>query len=236
MREEADFITRESGRIRDEYRRRGREVSVDRYAPWQPAEMLMRDQRKRVAARMLRLAGAFPGPQDACLEVGFGSLGWLGDLITWGAREQNLHGIELDQHRARQAQEALPIADLRVGNGVELPWDSNSFHLVIASTVFTSILDEDVRRLLAAEITRVIRPGGVLLWYDFAVNNPNNRNVRRVSRKELRQLFPELSGDVKSVGLAPPLARLIAPASWPAAVFLEGLPLLCTHLLAVLVK
>jgi ubiquinone/menaquinone biosynthesis C-methylase UbiE len=231
-----DFISEERQRIRAEYQRREREVQLDRYAPWQPAEILMREERKRVAARMLHREGVFPRPGDSCLEVGFGSLGWLGDLITWGTREQNLHGIELDPDRAQKAQEALPMADLRVGDATKLPWDEGFFHLVIASTVFTSVLNREVRRLMAAEITRVMRPGGTLLWYDFAINNPKNPNVRRVGRKELRRLFPQLNGRVKSVGLAPPLARLVAPANWTMAVFLEGVPLLRTHLLAVLVK
>jgi len=236
MDSEADFIIRERQRIQTEYKRRGREVSPDRYAPWQPAEMLMREERKRVAAKMLYRAGVFPWRNSSCLEVGYGSLGWLGDLITWGVREQNLCGIELDQDRAQQAHDILPTADLRIGDATTLPWDDNSFHLVIASTVFTSVLNGDVRRLMAAEIARVLTPGGALLWYDFAMNNPANPNVRRVGREELHQLFPQLKGKVRSVTLAPPLARLVAPSSWTMAVFLEAVPLLRTHLLAVLVK
>jgi len=232
----AGSIHGERQRIRAEYDRRKREINSERYAAWQPAEMLMRQERKRIAASMLHRAGVFPQPHDQCLEVGFGSLGWLGDLITWGTRESDLHGIELDPQRARQAHEALPGADLRVGDAIELPWDDGFFHLVIASTVFTSVLDEDVRQLMASEITRVIKPGGTLLWYDFAVNNPMNSNVRKVSRRELRQLFPQLKGTLKSVSLAPPLARFVAPVNWTMAVVLSGIPFLRTHLLGVLVK
>jgi ubiquinone/menaquinone biosynthesis C-methylase UbiE len=134
------------------------------------------------------------------------------------------------------AREALPMADLQVGDATRLPWDNEHFNLVIASTVFTSVLNTDVRRLMAAEIVRVLRPGGALLWYDFAINNPKNPNVRRVDRRELSKLFPELKGKTKSVSLAPPLARLVAPANWTMAVFLAGIPLLRTHLLALLVK
>src|SRR5262249_47097992 len=145
-------------------------------------------------------------------------------------------GIELDAGRAKRAQELLPVADLRVGDATALPWQNETFHLVIASTVFTSILDAEVRRLVAQEITRVIAPGGGLLWYDFAVNNPSNPNVRKVDRSELKQLFPELKGAMRSVTLAPPLARFLVPRSWFLATFFEAIPLLRTHLLAVLVK
>lgn len=93
-----------------------------------------------------------------------------------------------------------------------------------------------VRRLVASEIIRVLAPRGALLWYDFAFNNPRNPNVRGINRKEIRNLFPELHGKVRSITLAPPIARIIAPRSWPLATFLEAIPLLRTHLLAVLIK
>jgi ubiquinone/menaquinone biosynthesis C-methylase UbiE len=233
---EIDGVAAEIERIRAEYGRRQREISSDRYAPWQPASLFGRRVRQQMAVLMLHQAGVFPRSGDPCLEVGFGSLGWLGDLITWGVRETDLHGIELDSERARRAQESLPLADLRIGNATELPYERNTFRLVIASTVFTSILDTNVRLTVAAEITRVLAPGGALLWYDFAINNPWNSQVRKVNRRELRKLFPLLTGRIRSLTLAPPLARLVCPWSLTCATLLEAIPLLRTHLLAVLVK
>lgn len=236
MQDEIKLIDAERQRITAEYRRREAEVGAEVYAPWQPGEILMRNARCRAAARMLRRAGLFPQAGDACLEVGFGSLGWLGELIGWGLRETDLHGIELDSARAARAKKVLPVADLRVGDATSLPWGDETFRLVLASTVFTSILDSRVRRMVADEITRVLAPGGALLWYDFAVNNLRNPHVRKVGRRELRGLFPGLSGEIKSVTLAPPLARLVAPKSWPLATLLESIPWLRTHLIAVLRK
>ena len=234
MNRELDFLTTERLRLKEEYQRRAREVSQVHYAPWHPAEILVRSSIKRKAALMLHDAGVFPCTRDHCLEIGFGTLGWLGDLITWGVRETDLYGIELDESRVRQAKELLPTAKLFVGDAARLPWRDHSFRLVIASTVFTSILDHRVRTLVAEEITRVLSPTGALLWYDFEVNNPSNEHVRKVDRKELKQLFPQLSGEIKSVTLAPPLARFVAPKSWALANLLEAIPLLRTHLLAVL--
>jgi hypothetical protein len=108
--------------------------------------------------------------------------------------------------------------------------------LAIASTVFTAILDLGMRRMVAQEILRVLKPGGALLWYDLAWNNPRNPNVRGVSRKELAALFPQLRGEVRSVTLAPPLARAVAPRSWTLATLLAAVPGLRSHRLAVLIK
>jgi ubiquinone/menaquinone biosynthesis C-methylase UbiE len=231
-----DAVASERRRIISEYRRRQREIPAGLYAPYSAAEIFMQTGRKRRAAALLRRAGLFPDADCQCLEVGFGSLGWLGDLINWRVRETSLHGIELDRERAERAIEILPKADLRIGDAATLPWANDSFQLVIASTVFTSILNTQVRHLVADEITRVLSPGGALLWYDFAVNNPRNSNVRKVDRKELGELFPLLKGSIKSLTLAPFLSRLLAPKAWPLAVLLEAVPLLHTHLMAVLVK
>lgn len=227
---------REKARLAAEHRRRQAEVPGERYAPWNPAEMLMRSERKRLAAAMLRRAGAFPDTRSPCLEVGFGALGWLGELITWGVGERRLAGIELDAERVARARERLPAADLRLGDAARLPWGDGTFALAVASTVFTSVLEAAARRRMASEITRVLKPGGALLWYDFRLDNPRNPAVRGIPRRQLRSLFPALAGDIRSLTLAPPLARLVAPRSHAAAVLLSCLPFLRTHLLAVLAK
>jgi ubiquinone/menaquinone biosynthesis C-methylase UbiE len=189
-----------------------------------------------LAASMLHGAGVFPRPGDRCLEVGFGRQGWLGSLISWGVREMDLSGIELNAQRMKAAHDVLPLADLRLGDASALPWDNRTFSLVIVSTVFTSILDRDVRQWVAEEITRVLVPGGALLWYDFAYNNPRNPHVRGIKRREIQRLFPTLRGHVRRTTLAPPLARRIVPVSRTLALALEAIPLLRTHLMGVLLK
>jgi SAM-dependent methyltransferase len=226
----------EQQRILLEYTRRDREVAADLYAPWQPASGLLIGTNRRIAAQMLERAGVFPRPTSRCLEIGPGSSGWLSDLIGWGVRERHLSAIDLDGRRINQARQLLPTADLRVGDAAHLPWNDGTFDLVIASTVFTSILDAQLRRDVAREIERVLAPGGALLWYDFSRNNPSNKHVRKVSRGEVRTLFAGLKGELRSVTLAPPIARTIAPISWILATVLEAIPLLRTHLIGVLVK
>jgi len=231
-----ESIAIERERILEEYARRDTEIKSDLYAPWQSGEILMLAERKRKAALMLHQNGVFPRDEDQCLEIGYGRIGWLGDLISWEVKEANIHGIELDASRAERAKNILPLADLRVGDAVNLPWEDNKFKIVIVSTVFSSILDLRIRNLVAGEITRVLAANGSLLWYDIAVTNPKNHNVKKISRREIKELFPLLKGQIKSVTLAPPIARKIAPVSWVLASILESIPLFHTHLLAVLHK
>jgi len=232
----ADFVAVERERIRLEYERRAREIGPERYASSHPAQRFMLETRNAKAASMLRELNVFPRTGDQCLEVGFGLGGWLHELQRWGLRETDLHGIELEGTRAAETRLEFPSADLRCGDAVELPWRDGTFQLVIASTLFTSILDREVKRLIAREIERVLAPNGALLWYDFTYNNPRNSNVRGISRAELIGLFPHLRGRISKTTLAPPLARAIAPRSMRVANLLEAIPLLRTHLLAVLIK
>jgi hypothetical protein len=232
----ATVVGDERRRITAEHRRREREIDPQRYAPWQPAAMLERTGRVRAAARLLHEAGVFPQASDACLEIGYGSAGWLPDLVGWGVWETGLHGIELDEQRAMRARALLPLADLRVGDATDLPWPEGTFRLVVVSTVFSSILDDRVRRLVAAEASRVVKSGGAVLWYDLKMNNVANAHIRGVSRREVQHLFPDLRAVFRSVTLAPPLARTIASRSWVAAQTLETIPLFRTHLIASLTK
>lgn len=231
-----DVVALERERIRREYERRAREIESDRYASWQPAERFATETRNQTAQELLRRANISLSANTECLEVGCGAGGWFSQLMDWGVAEDALHGIELNPERANQARAQFSAADIRTGDAVELPWPSGAFQIVIASTVFTSILATDVKQLIADEIQRVIAPGGAFLWYDFAFNNPRNPNVRGIKRREIQRLFPKLHGEIKSVTLAPPLARLLAPKSLRLAQILEAVPVLRTHLLAVLVK
>lgn len=232
----ADALDEERRRILAEMARRRSSVEGDRYELWQPAAALARGSRVRDAAMMLRAARAFPVAGERALEVGSGKRGWLPDLLAFGLREADLAAVDLDPENVAMLKDLLPAADVRTADATALPYDSDSFDLVVASTLFTSILSEEMRARVAGEIVRVLRSGGVLLWYDFAINNPRNRNVRGIGRRDVRRLFPALEGVLRATTLAPPLARLIAPLSWTAATALESVPFLRTHLIGVLVK
>jgi hypothetical protein len=83
---------------------------------------------------------------------------------------------------------------------------------------------------------RVLKPDGVVVWYDFLFDNPRNANVRGVNAGEIRRLFAGCRLDLRRITLAPPLARRIVPLSWSLARFLEHLRILNTHYLSVIRK
>ena len=187
---------------------------------------------------MLSEHGVLPLRDKTILDVGCGSGQGLVDFESWGARRQNLAGIDLLEESARLARVRLGTrecaADIRSGNAAELPWPHETFDIVSQSTVFTSILSDGLRRAIADEMVRVARPGGVILWYDFRVNNPDNQHVRRVGAREIRSLFAGCEMHLRPITLAPPVARRLVPLSWVTALMLENLRIFNTHYFGVI--
>lgn len=224
----------ETDRIVSEYARRSVEIDPELYAATNPAALFIRQTVERKLITELALTGALPLADRDILDAGCGAGQWLADLETWGASRERLAGLDLVPERVEEAQARLPGADIRAGDAADLPWDDASFDLVLQSMMFSSILDPDVRNAVAQEMTRVLRPGGLVLWYDFFTDNPRNPNVRGVRKSELRELFPEFDLRWRRVTLAPPLIRLLAPKARPIAAALQALRLLDTHALALL--
>ena len=196
----------------------------------------MLDERRRLAIRLLTEGGWVPLGERRVLEVGSGGGGELAWLIELGASPSRLVGVDLLPDRVAAAQRAYPQIEFHAGNAEHLTFPDQSFDLVMAFTVFSSILDPGMSSHVADEIHRVLRPGGGLLWYDFRYNSPSNRDVRGVSASRVRELFPQLDGRLHPVTLLPPLARRLGPATSTLYPVLGAVPPLRSHLLGVLRK
>jgi ubiquinone/menaquinone biosynthesis C-methylase UbiE len=185
--------------------------------------------------RLLDQYGLMPLAGKRILEVGCGTGKWLRDLIAWGADPETLFGVELLQASAARARRLCPqTVTIECGSAAELRFPSGSFDVVLQATVFTSVLDEDMKQAMAAEMMRVLRPGGMILWYDFFLRSPRNPYVRPVTRADIHRLFPGCSIDLRRISLAPPLARALAPRAWGLCSLLSRVPPLCTHYLGAI--
>jgi ubiquinone/menaquinone biosynthesis C-methylase UbiE len=221
----------ETDRILEEHRRRDREIPAGFYDLDQPANLFLRHGQERALRDALERSGLLPLSGRRLLEVGCGSGNWLEILERFGARREEISGIDLDPGRAAACASRFPGADVRSGDASVLPWESGSFDLVLQGTVFSSILDPGMRRAVASEMLRVLAPGGAILWYDFFMDNPANPNVRGVRRRGIETLFPGCRVELRRATLAPPLARRIVPVSWTVAAVLESLRVFDTHYL-----
>jgi len=171
------------------------------------------------------------------VEVGCGTGGNLLELLRLGFAPQHLQGLELLPARHSVARACLPASTtVWLGDASHAPIAPASQHLVLQSTVFSSLLDDHFQTQLAQAMWRWLRPGGAVIWYDICFNNPRNPDVRGVPLKRVLQLFPAASVRSHKLTLAPPLARVVC--GWHPALYrlFNSLPLLRTHRLVWLSK
>ena len=193
-------------------------------------------ERRRLTRRVLDEAGWIPIGTRRILEVGSGGgseLAWLREL---GAEPSRLVGVDLLEDRVASAKTTYPDLEFRQGNAEHLDFPDGTFDLVMALTVFSSIFDRTMAANIAAEIIRVLRPGGGLLWYDVRYDSNSNRNVHAMRAETVTALFAPLDGRLRTVTLLPPLARRLGPLTGGAYPALARMPTLRSHLLGLLRK
>ena len=221
----------EIARIRAAYARRKREVPRDRYSEANPRALIFQ---RELESRILELlTRECPGrlAESRILDVGCGEGRWLRRFAQWGAAPENLAGVDLLTDRIDAAREAFPSGvRLFCCNAGELPFAGESFDVVSCITVFSSILAPGLRAAVSAEMVRVLRPGGVVLWYDFFVNNPANPDVRGVGKAEISRLFSGCEIELARITVAAPLGRAVATLPFVYSA-LARCRILCTHYL-----
>jgi ubiquinone/menaquinone biosynthesis C-methylase UbiE len=205
----------------------------ERHSMLNPGDLYLHQQRQRAVISLLKREGLLPLDGTRILEVGCGSGTVLREFLWYGADDESLIGIELQDWRLRETRKLMPQLSLINADARNLPLPDDSFDIVMQFTVFSSVLEDQDRRRLADEMRRVLRPGGLVLWYDFWIN-PINPKTRGIPPKEIRKLFPHSQYTFRRLTLAPPFARFMAPHSWLACYLFEKLRIFNTHYLAAI--
>lgn len=217
-----------------EYAARG--FGQSKWSPANAGNQAIRDECKRKLCESLEKLNFFPLDRRRILDVGCGAGERLAAFESWGARPQNLFGVDLISERICAARKNHPKITFELANAEALPFASCSFDLVTVFTVFTSILHPAMATNVGREIVRVLAVGGAVVWYDFRLNNPLNRHVRGFSRRRIRNLFPDFGINLEAISLLPPLARRLGPLTDLLYPPLSSIPFLRSHYLGILTK
>ena len=194
------------------------------------------EERARALQNALSQTGFLPLTNRTILDIGCGSGAVLQSLNEWGASTRNLFGVDLLGERLAVAQFHHQNLQLQQGNGAALAWQASVFDLVFVFTVFSSVLDASMRQRIANEASRVLKPGGAVVWYDFRVRNPNNPHTRPFSKVDILALFPGFRAHLWTLTLLPPLARRLGRLTGSLYPLLSSISLLHTHHLGILIK
>ena len=222
----------EEARIRLAYARRHTDP---RYSWFSRGHLLFMQERERHVLAALKREGLSSLESQSILEIGCGTGYWLREFVKWGGLPEHITGVDLLPDKVATARQLCPEQmTILCGNATQLALPDEAFDVVFQSTVFTSMLDADMKRQVASEMRRLVKRDGVILWYDFFADNPWNADVRGVRKREIHHLFPDCRVELRRITLAPPLLRLLAPYSWLACYVLGRIPWLCTHYLGVI--
>lgn len=224
----------EESRIQDVYKRRRNEKSK-LYSWFSEGHLFWFQELERELLCLLRDHDIDTLEAKAILDIGCGSGQWIHEFLKLGATPEKMTGIDLLDWRIEVARRTCPATvRLECGNAERLGFPDRSFDLISQFTVFSSVLDANLKRKMASEMLRVLKEDGCILWYDFFMRDPRNKDVRGITKREISELFPGCRVAVRRVSVAIPLVRLIAPHSWAICYLLEKVRVLNTHYLGLI--
>ncbi|MHB9074060.1 MAG: asparagine synthase (glutamine-hydrolyzing) [Desulfobaccales bacterium] len=219
----------EVDRIERVYAKREKSGVERLYSFFNPGYLFGIQGRERYILQILSKCNISDLSNKKILDIGCGSGNVLRSFQIYGAKPENIYGIDLLTNKIQEAKWLSPNMNFVCGNAEMLPYEDNFFDIIITFTVFSSILNEGMKQNISREMLRVLRPEGLILWYDYFYNNPLNPDVRGMKKKEIQRLFPDCTISFKRTTLAPLLARAIAPNSWLCCSLLEETRIFNTH-------
>jgi glycosyltransferase involved in cell wall biosynthesis/SAM-dependent methyltransferase len=203
----------------------------DRGRLWDPSNRgYARMTAERDARLVTLLRRSLPAEGGRVLDLGCGT-GELAGAAQAAGIPTDWTGADLRPEAVARAAASHPWAHFVEASGDALPFDTGAFDVVVASTLFSSLPTAALERDVAAEASRVLRPGGWLLWYDLRYDNPRNPAVHGLDSARVAGLFPGFARELEPMTLLPPLSRRLGPMTPVLYPLLNAVPQLRSHLI-----
>jgi SAM-dependent methyltransferase len=206
-----DALRANVARTNEWYERREHDsYMLNMWQPFQVDEVNGRCQQYREMARALRERGILSLRGRRVLDVGCGIGRHVRIYLDYGAEPDNVCGIEIRRSAVDQARQLAPNLRFELFDGLHIPFDDGSFDLVTQYVCFSSVLSRELRVHLAADMWRVVRPGGYIFWWDtLATQGPSAQE--RGHAINLDELFPGLARADALVSLVPGPDECVRP-------------------------
>lgn len=224
----------EQKRITEIYRQRGKKIDSWRYSKLNPSYLYLLQSRDREFFAALNKLGVKLLADLKILDVGCGKGDILNFLVSAGFDPRKCFGVDVIAERINLAKKSNPAINYCCLDAQKLPYKNQSFDIIIQFTTFTSILETKNKRRIAKEMRRLLKPTGVILWYDFFIRSPKNLRVKEIRAEEVVSLFPECQIKLKKITLAPPIMRFLANKFYFLPYLLEKINIFNTHYFAII--
>jgi ubiquinone/menaquinone biosynthesis C-methylase UbiE len=112
-------------------------------------------------------------------------------IDLWHTQDQAGNAITATEENARR--ENVPDrVELHTGDLRTLPFDSNSFDVIVSSWAIHNLHGAAQRQKALDEIVRVVKPGGVVALVDIRHTAEYSRDLRNAGLEEVRREGPTL--------------------------------------------
>ncbi len=131
------------------------------------------EESRNLRAQMWRAFGKLIGsvtPSLAgwrILDVGCGDGRNLRTLLEYDAKPEDVMGIDVSDARFEIGAAKNPLVKLMKTDGVTVPFADEHFDLATQFVCFSNIPGIELRRHVADEISRVVKKGGYMFWWDL---------------------------------------------------------------------
>ena len=136
----------------------------DRFAADDDYDVFLPEAKARIIDGFVRLSGLAPGAR--VIDMGCGSGAFTGLLAERG---YNVSGIDIAPKLIALAQTKFPDIEFFAGDAENMPFEAKTFDGVLLSGLAHHFPDP---RRLAAEVARVLKPGGRFVAFDPNRMNP----------------------------------------------------------------
>ena len=163
------------------------------------------------------------------LDLGCASGNFINSLLNIGIRKKNITGIDIRKNSIKNAKKRFPEIRFELMDARKLEYSDNTFDCIIIFTLFSSVLKSLDRKKIAEEAKRVLKSTGFIIFYDVRMNNPFNKNIIGMNKKELSRIFYDMKFVCARITLIPPIARNLGIATSMLYPILCKLPFLNSH-------
>lgn len=217
-------------KIQERYQRRDRKGLSGRYVN-NRYEILSRTERESVYTGIITDHFKCPPTELSVLEIGAGTGVNILYFQNLGIPDEQIHANELLDERVGILRKKFSGINIYSGNALDIP-NNVRFDVVMQSLVFTSVLDKKFKSKLSQKLIGLTSSNGLILWYDFIYDNPFNRDVKGIGKKEIKSYFPGFKMDFFRVTVVPPVGRMF-PGLYP---FFKKFLFMKSHLVVAIKK
>ena len=185
---------------------------TDRNDPFNPGVLFQIFAVQKSVVEALRL---LPVQRDKwkVLDVGCGSGTSLSHLVSLGFVPASLHGVDIQEERIVAAKNRFPGISFKLGDASRMDYASDSFDLVMETTMFIQLTDESLSQTVANEMLRVLKPAGYVMLIDWRYSYGRSE-YKALSTHRIAKLFGVGSRTRTVCGtrgaLVPPISRPVS--------------------------